>query len=92
MEDPKGIKEQTKKTAIETAKEWGGEHAFSYASSNSDGDNRVSAEFAYRKSVTIVHTCDSCLRPACSTFSSCSYDLPTITPIFDIPQSARLQG
>lgn len=36
MEDPKQLKEQTKKTAIETAKEWGGEHSFPYASSNSD--------------------------------------------------------
>jgi hypothetical protein len=90
MDDLKQAKDKTQKTAIETAKSWGGESpffasfAFFGASSDSDASHRVLTKLADRKSIAAICACDSCLRPACSTFPSNPYDLSTTAPVLDL--------
>lgn len=89
MENLQETKAKSRKTAIETAKSWGGKPIYTFPALIT---GYLFAIFAYRKPIATIHPGHLCLCPACSTFPGDPNDLPTITPVLHVPQSARLQG
>lgn len=92
MEEPQKAKVEAQKTAIETAKEWGGKLSPIHQSSGREAGDETAADIVYRKSFTIIHPRDSSVRPACSTIPNHAHDLSTLASILDISQSTGLQG
>lgn len=83
--------EEPKRTAIETAKQWGGKQLSLPSQRPVLMIFRISAETSHRKSTSTRGPGDSSLCPACSTSAIDAHDLSTAAPRLYVSQPPGLQ-